>query len=94
MEQTTTNQSTLMQQHITACEASEKSVEAYCNEHQLKPHIFYYWRKKLAPQNLAGKFISIATPLSPAPVSIIFTNGNRISFETMPPVDYVKQLLR
>lgn len=82
-----------MQQHIAACTASGKSIEAYCNEQQLKPHIYYYWRKKLAPPPPAGKFISITPLVSAAPVSIVFTNGTRICFEMMPPTDYVKQLL-
>ncbi len=91
MEQSTIKE--LMQQHITACTVSGKSVESYCNEHQLKPHIYYYWRKKLEPQQQPGKFISIASPLFNSPISIIFTNGKRICFDTMPPVDYVKQLM-
>jgi hypothetical protein len=92
MEQSRIAQSELMRQHIAACNASGKSVESYCKEHQLKPSIYYYWRKKIAPQQ-EGKFISIALPLSNGPVSIVFTNGTRICFETMPPVDYVKQLM-
>jgi len=83
----------LMHQHIAACKQSGKSVESYCNEHQLKPHIYYYWRKKLEPQKQVGKFISIAPPISNAPVSIVFKNGNRICFETMPLADYLKQLM-
>ena len=41
----------------------------------------------------AGKFIPITPPLATAPVIIIFTNGHRICFENMPPVDYVKNLV-
>jgi hypothetical protein len=93
MEQATINQSVLMEQHIAACKASGKSVESYCNEHQLKPHIYYYWRKKLAPQKQAGKFINITAPLFNSPVSIIFTSGHRICFDSLPPADYVKQLM-
>jgi transposase-like protein len=70
MEQATINQSVLMEQHIAACKASGKSVESYCKEQQLKPSLYYYWRKKLQPQQ-PGKFISIAPLLSNAPVSII-----------------------
>jgi hypothetical protein len=92
MEQDKINRSHLMLTHIAACKSSGKTVEAYCIEHELKPSNYYYWRKKLQPQ-MPGKFISI-TPLSAnAPVRISFTNGIHISFETMPPVDYVKQLV-
>jgi hypothetical protein len=93
MEQATINQMELMRQHIASCKASGKSVESYCKDEQLKPHNYYYWRKKIEPPQPEGKFISIAAPLSHSPVSIIFTNGNRICFETMPPADYIKQLM-
>jgi hypothetical protein len=92
MKEATINQSELMAQHIASCKASGKTVELYCKEQQLKPSYYYYWRKKLQLQQ-AGKFISIAPLLSNAQVSIVFTNGNRICFETMPPADYVKQLM-
>jgi hypothetical protein len=92
MEQAKINQSELMRQHIASCKASGKTVEMYCKEHQLKPSYYYYWRKKLQLPE-PGKFISVLPVLSNAAVSISFINGNRISFETLPPVDYLKQLL-
>lgn len=81
-----------MQAHIKACKASGITVKDYCLQHQLKPSNYYYWQNKLQPES-AGKFIPIITPLVTAPVSIIFTNGHRICFENMPPVDYVKNLV-
>jgi hypothetical protein len=92
MEQDKLNRSDLMLTHIAACKASGKTVEDYCMEHELKPSNYYYWRKKLQSP-VPGKFISIAPLLSNAPVRISFTNGIHVSFETMPPVDYVKQLV-
>jgi hypothetical protein len=92
MEPLKLNASELMQQHITACKASGKTVELYCKENQLKPSYYYYWRKKLQPQQ-PGKFISIAPLYSNAPVSIIFAVGHRINFESLPPVEYLKQLM-
>jgi hypothetical protein len=92
MESVKLNQSELMQQHIAACKTSGLQVETYCRQHQLKPSLYYYWRKKIQPQQ-PGKFISIAPLLSNTPVSIIFTSGHRIIFETLPPVDYLKQLM-
>jgi hypothetical protein len=81
-----------MRSHIEACKASGITVKAYCLQHQLSYSNYYYWQKKLQPQQ-AGKFISITPPLPMAGVSITFANGNRISFESMPPVEYVKQLM-
>jgi transposase-like protein len=92
-QQEKTNRSELMRTHIAACKASGKTVEDYCKEHELKPSNYYYWRKKLQPSQEPGKFISITPLLANAPVRISFTNGIHISFETMPPVDYIKQLV-
>jgi len=92
MEQDKTIRSELMRMHIAACKESKMKVEAYCSEHQLKPSNYYYWQKKLQPQQ-PGKFISLTPALLNAPVSITFTNGKRISFEAMPPVEYIQQLM-
>jgi hypothetical protein len=92
MENEKISQAILMQQHIDACKASGQTVTAYCSGHPIKAHQYYYWQKKLQP-SAPGKFISIAPLLSNALVSIDFTNGNRIRFETLPPVEYIKQLM-
>lgn len=82
-----------MQLHIAACQASGQTVAAYCSSHGLKPHQYYYWQKRLQ-QPGTGKFISVAVPVAGTPVLVTFTNGNRISFETLPPVAYLKHLLQ
>ncbi|MCY7290711.1 MAG: hypothetical protein LH615_00865 [Ferruginibacter sp.] len=82
----------LMRAHIAACKASDITVKAYCLQHKIKTSNYYYWQHKLQPRP-AGKFIPLTPPSATAPVSIIFTNGTRICFENMPPVDYVKILL-
>jgi transposase-like protein len=92
MENEKISQAILMQQHIAACKASGQTVAAYCSGHSIKAHQYYYWQNKLQPAT-PGKFISIAPPLSTAPVSIDFINGTRIRFETLPPVEYIKQLM-
>jgi hypothetical protein len=91
MKQDKTVRAELMRNHIAGFKQSKMKVEAYCNQHQIKVHQFYYGQKKLQPQQ-AGKFISITPVLSNTPVTILFTNGTQISFTTLPPVGYVKQL--
>jgi len=93
MEDKSLDQFSVMQAHIVACKASGKPVVEYCQQHQIKVHQYYYWQKKIQMLQEPGRFIRIAQPLSVGPVSIVFTNGNRLCFETMPPVDYVKQLM-
>ena len=82
-----------MQSHIEACKASGITVKDYCLRHDIKHSNYYYWQKKLQPPLQSGKFISITPQLLNAPVTIFFTNGNRISFECMPPAEYLKQLM-
>ena len=81
-----------MQQHIEGCKSSGQTVAAYCSGHSIKAHQYYYWKNKLQPA-APGKFISIVAPLSTAPVSVDFINGIRIRFETLPPAEYIKQLM-
>ncbi len=81
-----------MQSHIKACKASSLTVKAYCLLHDIKHSNYYYWQKKLQPRQ-AGKFISLAPPPAIAGVNITFPNGNRITFEFMPPAEYLKQLM-
>lgn len=92
MEQDKTKQSEIMRAHISACRANKMKVSKYCTQHQLKTSNFYYWEKKLSPQQ-AGNFIHVTPIISDAPVSIVFINGKRLSFEALPPVDYVLQLM-
>jgi hypothetical protein len=83
----------IMQAHIAACKASGITVKAYCLQHQLTYSNYYYWQKKMQPQLPPGKFISITPQLFNAPVTIVFTNGNRMIFEAIPPAEYIKQLM-
>jgi len=94
MESKDTSQPQIMQTHIAACKLSGLTVAAYCSRHQLKVHQYYYWQKKLQPPHQGGNFIKMAPVLPSVPMSIFFANGNQISFTTLPPVDYVKQLIR
>ena len=84
----------ILQAHIAACRLSGLTVAAYCSQHQIKVHQYYYWQKKLQPPQQDSNFIKMAPVLPSVPVSIVFANGNQINFATLPPVDYVKQLTR
>jgi hypothetical protein len=86
------SQAHAMQAHIAACKASGTTVKDYCLRHDIKHSNYYYWQKKLQPLP-SGKFISVSPQSLHAPVTIVFTNGNRISFECMPRAEYLKQLM-
>jgi hypothetical protein len=85
--------SQIMQAHMAAYKLSGLTVIAYCSRHQIKVHQYYYWQKKLQPQQ-DSNFIKITPALSCVPVSVILSNGIQVNFTTLPPVDYVKQLIR
>ncbi len=91
METKETSMSQIMQTHIAACKLSGLTVADYCSNHQLKVHQYYYWQKKLQPQQ--RNFIKMSPVISSVPVSILFVNGVQINFATLPPVDYIKNLL-
>lgn len=93
MNQVKSNRSDFMGKHIAACKASKLQVSSYCRANALKTSNYYYWQKKLSVQK-PSKFISITPVLTNAPVSILFTNGKRIIFDTMPPLDYIEQLMK
>ena len=84
----------IMEAHIAACKLSGLTVVTYCGHHQLKVHQYYYWQKKLQPPQGDSNFIKMAPLLSTAGVSIVFVNGKQMNFTTLPPVDYVKQLIQ
>jgi transposase-like protein len=83
-----------MRLHIAACKASGQTVAAYCGSHQLKPHQYYYWQKRVQLEQAPGKFLSITPLVTNAPILLTLVNGNRISFETLPPLAYLQQLLK
>lgn len=86
-----------MRHHIEACKASGLFVEEYCKLHQLKPSVYYYWRKKLLGVSKVdtGAFIQLHAPsVSAGGVEVVFANGVKINFTSLVPIDYLKQLVR
>ncbi len=94
MESKDTNQQQIMQAHIAALKLSGQTVADYCDHHKIKAHQYYYWQKKLQPPSPGSNFIKITTLQSAAPVSVVFANGRQINFTTLPPVDYLKQIMQ
>ncbi len=91
METKETSLSQIMETHIAACKLSGQTVSDYCSTHRLKVHQYYYWQKKLQPQT--SNFIKMSPVFSSVPMSILFTGGTQVNFATLPPADYIKNLL-
>ena len=89
------NKSAQMRQHIEASKESGLAVEQYCKEQNLKPSVYYYWRKKLESDSQihTGSFIELQPITTTSCVEIVFTNGVKIHFESLVPVHYLKQLI-
>ncbi len=85
-----------MRRHIDDCKASGMYVEEYCKLHQLKPSLYYYWRRKLmgSVKKDTGGFIQLqAPPVSAGCIEIILLNGVKIHFSNLVSADYIKQLV-
>lgn len=86
----------LLKQHAIHQPQSGLNVQQYCNEHGINKSTFYYWKKKLAqPQQGAGGFIELhPAGFSQGNTTIYFPNTVSICFDALPPLDYLKQLIR
>jgi hypothetical protein len=68
--------------HIKACKDSGLSQTEYCHQNNLKPHRFWYWRKrfkKIAKKEV--RFVPLNIPMTDSTqskTSIITPNGYRI----------------
>ena len=91
-----------MKQHIEACQASNLSQAAYCQQHDIPSHIFSYYRKKLGyvtsskpvsskhqliPVNLLAKSINSGT------VTISHTNGFSLEINSDTDLNQIKPVL-
>jgi hypothetical protein len=85
----------IMQAHIEDCKASGQKVEQYCQMHNIKSANYYYWHRRLQ-ENPESNFTKIKLPAiqkGTSTSSILFTSGHQLFFDTLPPVEYVKQLI-
>ena len=94
MESKDTSQQQIMQAHVAALKLSGQTVAEYCVQHKIKAHQYYYWQKRVQLEQAPGKFLSITPLVTNAPILLTLVNGNRISFETLPPLAYLQQLLK
>lgn len=94
MESKDTSQQQIMQAHIAALKLSGQTVAEYCVQHKIKAHQYYYWQKKLQPLSAGSNFIKMSALQTAGPLRVVFANGHQVNFATLPPVDYLKQLIQ
>ena len=76
---------------------SGQSKATYCKERNIAYHSFFYWQKKLSKPGTSSKkkFIKLPTlpkPLPAALAEVVYPNGTRIVFHSLPGVYILKQL--
>jgi len=71
--------------HIERCMSSGLSQSAFCEQHQVVPHIFYYWLSRYRRKHTALEqtgFIAVSVTAvkqsESATMEILNVNGNRI----------------
>ena len=88
-----------MYPHIEAWKTSGLSQKAYCEQHHIVLHVFYYWLSKHRIKQQAANetgFVPVKVlPVKSSAVSmeIIGSNGNRLVFLGQPDPSYIKSLL-
>ncbi|MCK5355431.1 MAG: hypothetical protein KAJ63_09960 [Methyloprofundus sp.] len=96
----------VMKEHISQWKTSGLTQIAYCNEHDIKPHIFSYYKGKLSQavssrpvsSLVPVKLISSASPLSKLPagtdtIKLSHTNGFSIEVKACTDLSSLKPLL-
>ncbi len=98
---------TVMKEHLSQWKTSGLTQIAYCNEHDIKPHIFSYYKGKLSQavssQHVSSlvpvKLISSISPLSKLPaadtdtIKLSHNNGFSIEVKAYTDLSSLKPLL-
>lgn len=89
MNQSSQDKASFWSNHLHAQRESELTQQAYCKQHTLKPHQFWYWRRKLQgsgqsqipDKSVNRRFvpIKVATSSLDKCLTITLPNGTRIS---------------
>lgn len=71
--------------HLEHWQQSGLSQLAYCRKHQLKPHQFYYWRRRILKPQSDVSFLPVTlpadTPRKSQIVRILMPNGFALELE-------------
>ena len=61
-QQTTQNKRRFWEHHLEQWRQSGLSQLAYCRKHDLKPHRFYYWRRRILKPQPDVSFLPVTLP--------------------------------
>ena len=72
----------LWREKITRQEQSGHSVRAFCREHNIGEHVFYYWRQRLRKEDAPVRFALVETQPAVAtqvkPMELLLGSGHRL----------------
>lgn len=84
------------QSMLSRWKSSGQSIVSFCKSEGIAYHSFFYWQKKLSESSssVQSKFIELPSlPPSSLPLTeLIYPNGKRIVFHSLPEVSVLKQL--
>ena len=77
---------------------SNQSLQAFCKAQNISYYTLNYWRHKFRDEENPVSFVKIKSleyrqSLQNNGCEIIFTNGNRVHFTSLPELNFLKQLL-
>lgn len=81
---------------INDWQQSGKSVAQYCQVHQIKCALFYYWRKKILNPiaiEKPSKFQIVDVPIAVGVVEYIHPDGHKIIFHQQVDASLLKNLI-
>jgi hypothetical protein len=102
MSQLTGQQQSVWADHIQAQPRSGLSQQTYCKQHALKPHCFWYWKRKIearaktpsAPRRQGGFVpVSVASVPQPQVLSVVLPNGVTLNGVAEDNLSVVQQLV-
>ena len=94
---TTQHKRSFWEHHLEQWRQSGLSQLAYCREHQLKPHRFYYWRRRFLKPQADVSFLPVTLPADsirqPQLVRILMPNGCVLELEGRAEPEQLKRLV-
>jgi len=84
--------------HLEQWQQSGLSQLAYCREHHLKPHRFYYWRRRILKPQTKVSFLPVKlpmdTPRQPQLLRILMPSGCALELEGRAEPEQLERLLK
>lgn len=91
------HQRSFWEHHLGRWQQSELSQRAYCRQHDLKTHQFYYWRRRILNPRPDVSFLPVTLPADPVRhhhgVRILLPNGCAVELEGWDQQAQLKQLV-